>query len=189
MVRYSLFENDKAFLENFSKYSKIYGIVFLIIGAIGIAYPTIISLATSIFYGWLLMLSSIVMAVHTWQTNKRDWLGWLKAFIFLLVAMMIFGNPLTGVAAVGFLFAFYFFMDSFASFALAFELRPVSMWWMSLINGVLSAVLGFILISSWPIGSLYLVGLLVGANLLLDGVSLLSFGMAAKSLEKELAVE
>jgi len=187
MVRYSLFEDDKAMLENFSKYSKIYGIVFLIIGAIGIIYPAVISLATAVFYGWLLFLSSLVMVVHTWQTNKRDWLGWLKAFIFFLVSLMIIFNPLIGVAALGILFAFYFFMDSFASFALALELRPRGMWWIPILNGILSSVLGGILISSWPISSLFMVGILVGVNLFFDGLSLLSLGMAAKTVEKQLS--
>jgi len=185
MVRYSLLD-DKSLLENFSKFSKIYGIVFLIIGAIGIIYPAVISLATAVFYGWLLLLGAVAIAMHTWQTNKKDWLGWLKAFVFLLVGLLIILNPLIGVAALGMLFAVYFFMDSFSSFALAFELKPSSMWWISLLNGLLSAVLGFILISSWPISSIFLVGLLVGVNLLFDGIALLSLGMAAKTVEKEL---
>ena len=186
MVRYSLFENDNSLLENFSKYSKIYGIVFLIIGVIGIIYPVIISLVTAVFYGWLLLLGSIAMAMHTWQTNKKDWLGWLKVFIFLLVSLMIIFNPLLGVAALGIMFAFYFFMDSFSSFALAFELKPSAMWWISLLNGILSAILGFIIIANWPLSSLFLVGLLVGVNLFFDGITLLSLGMTAKTIEKEL---
>jgi uncharacterized membrane protein HdeD (DUF308 family) len=185
MVRYSLFTNDKAMLEKFSKYSKIYGVIFLLIGLAGMFYPALMSVATALFYGWLLMFSAFMIGFHTWQTNKKDWLGWLKAFIFFLVGALIVFYPITGVAALGLLFAVYFLMDAFASFTLAFELRPSSMWWLSLLNGILSAAIGVYFIIGWPFSSLFLVGFLVGISLFFDGILLLSLGKTAKDLEKE----
>ena len=184
MVRYSLFSNDGTLIKNFKKMSMIYGIVFIIIGLLGLIYPVVISVVTAIFYGWLLLFGAIAMALHTWQTNKKDWLGWLKTFVLFLVAMLVIFNPLAGVAALGFMFAFYFFMDAFSSIALAFELRPLTTWWVSLFNGILSAVLGFIIMSNWPLSSLFLVGLLVGVNLFFDGIALLSLGRLAKVIEE-----
>jgi uncharacterized membrane protein HdeD (DUF308 family) len=185
MVRYSLFTNDKEMLEKFSKYSKIYGVIFLLIGLAGMFYPTVMSVATALFYGWLLMFSAFMIGFHTWQTNKKDWLGWLKAFIFFLVGALIVFYPMTGVAALGLLFAVYFLMDAFASFTLAFELRPSSMWWISLLNGILSVAIGIFFIIGWPFSSLFLVGFLVGISLFFDGILLLSLGKTAKELEKE----
>ncbi len=185
MVRYSLFTNDKEMLEKFSKYSTIYGVIFLLIGLAGMFYPTVMSVATALFYGWLLMFSAFMIGFHTWQTNKKDWLGWLKAFIFFLIGALIVFYPITGVAALGLLFAVYFFMDAFASFTLAFELKPSSMWWISLLNGILSVAIGIFFIIGWPFSSLFLVGFLVGVSLFFDGILLLSLGKSAKDLEKE----
>ena len=185
MVRYSLFTNNKEMLEKFSKYSMIYGVIFLLIGLAGMFYPTVMSVATALFYGWLLMFSAFMIGFHTWQTNKKDWLGWLKAFIFFFVGAMIVFYPMTGVAALGILFAVYFFMDAFASFTLAFELKPSSMWWISLLNGILSLAIGIFFIIGWPFSSLFLVGFLVGVSLFFDGILLLSLGKSAKDLEKE----
>jgi uncharacterized membrane protein HdeD (DUF308 family) len=148
-------------------------------------YPTVMSVATALFYGWLLMFSAFMIGFHTWQTNKKDWLGWLKAFIFFLVGALIVFYPMTGVAALGLLFAVYFLMDAFASFTLAFELRPSSMWWISLLNGILSVAIGIFFIIGWPFSSLFLVGFLVGISLFFDGILLLSLGKTAKELEKE----
>jgi len=185
MVRYSLFTNDKEMLEKFSKYSTIYGVIFLLIGLAGMFYPTVMSVATALFYGWLLIFSAFMIGFHTWQTNKKDWLGWLKAFIFFLIGALIVFYPITGVAALGLLFAVYFFMDAFASFTLAFELKPSSMWWISLLNGILSVAIGIFFIIGWPFSSLFLVGFLVGVSLFFDGILLLSLGKSAKDLEKE----
>jgi uncharacterized membrane protein HdeD (DUF308 family) len=84
------------------------------------------------------------------------------------------------VAALGVIFAIYFFMDGFASVALAFNIKPDSRWWIVLLNGILSIALGGYLLVGWPLSSLYLVGLFVGVSLFFDGVVLLSMSKSAK---------
>ncbi len=186
MVSFSVFSNDKELLQKFSKYSKTVGIVFIILGLAGVFYPTIMSLATAVFYGWLMMFSSFLFAFHTYSTNKKDWLGWLKVVVLFVVGILIAINPLPGVAALGILFAMYFFMDAFASSALAFSVKPQQNWWLILLNGILSLVLGIYLLIGWPFSSLFLVGLFVGISLFFDGVILLSMGKTANNIEKEL---
>ncbi len=186
MVRFSVFSNDKELLNKFSKYSTIYGVIFVITGLLGVIWPGIMSLTTAIFYGWLLLFSSIIIGMHTWQTNRSDWLGWLKAFILLLTGAFVIFNPVAGVAALGIILAIYFYMDAFASFSLAFELKPAKWWWVSLLNAVLSIALGTYLVLSWPLGSMFLVGLFVGVSLFFDGLALLAFGKSAKDAEKNL---
>ncbi len=185
MVRYSLLTNNKDLLEKFSKYSKIYGVIFLLIGLAGIVFPYIMSLTTAVIYAWFLLFSAFMIGFHTWQTNKKDWLGWLKTVIFLMVSILMIINPVTAVATLGILFAIYFFMDAFSSSALAFELKPAKMWWVSLLNGLLSLIIGIYFIIGWPISSMFLVGFLVGISLFFDGIALLTLGSAAKTLEKE----
>ncbi len=186
MVRYSLFLNDKELLEKFRKSSKLFGILFIILGLAGILFPYIMSLTTAMVFAWLLLFSAFFMGYHTWQTNRKDWLGWLKTMIYLIVGVLMLINPLSAVGALGILFAIYFFMDAFASIALAFELKPEKMWWLSLVNGLLSIVIGFYFVVGWPISSMFLVGFLVGISLFFDGVVLLSLSSTAKDLEKEL---
>jgi len=186
MVSFKIFSNNKELLQKFSKYSKIIGIIFLIIGLVGIFYPVVISLATAIFYGWLLLFSSIMMAFHTYQTDKKDWLGWLKVVILFIIGVLVVINPLPGVAAIGMLLVIYFFMDAFASVALAFGVKPEKNWWLIFLNGFLSLFLGIYLLMGWPLSSLYLVGIFVGVSLFFDGIVLLTMGKVANNIEKEL---
>jgi len=185
MVRYSLLIDNKALLEKFGRSSKIYGMIFILLGLVGIVFPYIMSLTTALVYAWLLIVSAFMIGLHTWQTNKKDWLGWLKTIIFLLVGILMVINPLTAIGALGILFAMYFFMDAFASSALAFELKPEKMWWLSLLNGIFSLIIGIYFIIGWPISSMLLVGFLVGISLFFDGIVLLSLGSVAKRLGEE----
>ena len=182
MVGYQNFLKDKEFLERFEKNSKIAGVIFFILGIFGIFFPAIMSLTTAYFVSFLFIFSSILIGVHTYNTNKKDWLGWLKAFIYIVTGILIIIYPLPGVAALGIILAIYFFMDGFASFALSSQLKGQKYWWVILLNGILSIVIGVIFLISWPFGSLFLVGLFVGISLFFDGVVLLTMGSEVKKL-------
>ncbi len=172
------------FLQKFAKNSKIAGIIFILLGLVGIVFPTFMSLTSAIFFGWILLFSGFMAGYFTYNTNKSDWLGWLKAFILVAFGALTIVNPLPGVAALGLLFAMYFMMDAFASFALAFSSKGMQGWWIILLNGIISAVLSILFILDWPFGSLFYVGLFVGISLFFDGVMLLTMSSAIKKMEE-----
>ncbi|WP_457607898.1 HdeD family acid-resistance protein [Nitratifractor sp.] len=182
MLDYRLFNNNPELLEKFTKYTKIYGVIFIILGLVGIFYPGLMSLTTVIFLGWLLLFSGFFAGIHTWQFNRKDWFGWFKALIFVVTGALIIVHPLPGILALGILFAIYFFLDAFANGAYAFQMRPAPYWWVALLNGVLSLAIGifFLMAIGNPVQTIWLVGILVGISLFFDGVMLLSMASAAK---------
>ena len=182
MVNYNVFKENKEMLQKFSKYSKAYGVIFMLLGLVGIFFPEIMSLTTVLFLGWILLFSGILAAIHTWQTVKTDWLGWLKATVLFVSGILILFNPLPGVLALGIIFAAYFFVDAVANTIYAFKIKPDSTWWIALLNGVLSLAIGIFFVEAIgnPLKTIWLVGLLVGISLFFDGVMLLSMASSAK---------
>ena len=173
MWQYPLDEN---LFEKFSKYSKIAGVIFILLGLAGIFFPVMMTMATVAFVAWLMLFSGIMAAFFTYKSDKSDYLGWLKSFALIVVALLMIFYPMTGVGTVGLLLSIYFFMDAFASFSLAMSMRPARGWIWWLINSVFSIVIGFLFIAGWPFSSLVLIGLLVGFSLFFDGIVLLVTG-------------
>ncbi len=175
MLDFTLLEPSPQMLQKFNKHSKIYGITFLILGLLGIFFPILMSISSAIFFGWLLLFSGFLVATHTWQINKRDWLGWLKTILFSVTGAMIIINPLPGIIALGIIFAIYFIVDAFSNITLAFKIRPAKNWWIALLNGILSSGLAIIFLSAikYPLQTIWLVGIMVGISLFFDGVMLL----------------
>jgi uncharacterized membrane protein HdeD (DUF308 family) len=181
MTNYKIFIDDTDLLRRFIKYSRIYGAVFMILGAVGMIFPALLSAGTAILMGWLLLIAGMLSGVQTWQFNRREWYGWLKTAIYLLTGFFIILNPLPGIIALGMLFALYFLIDGAAGIALALMAKPEPFWWIALINGVLSAVIGvyFFLAIADPLKMVWLVGIFVGINLFFNGVMLWSISRAA----------
>ena len=181
MLQLPNFDNTQVdFLEKFSKKSKTAGIIFILLGLVGIVFPLFMSITSAIFFGWILLFSGFFAGYHTYTLNKSDVFGWLKAFILILFGGLTIINPLPGVATLGILFSVYFAMDAFGSIALALSLKGNSGWWITLLNGFISAILAFLFIKDWPFGSLYYVGLFIGISLFFDGIMMLSLSSMAK---------
>jgi uncharacterized membrane protein HdeD (DUF308 family) len=175
---------NKNIIDNVKKYSKISGILFIILGLVGIIFPMFMSLTTVAFVSYLMLFAGLFAGWFTWTTDKKDWTGWLKSFILILVSLYMILYPLQGVAAVGLLFAIYFFVDAFSSFGIAFSLKGQKHWILWLFNAITSLIIAVIFTVGWPFSSLYLIGILVGISLLFDGIALLSGSMLLNKVEK-----
>ena len=176
---------NKNLVDNFKKYAKISGALFIILGVAGIIFPTFMSFTTLAFVSYLMLFAGISAGWLTWKSNKNAWAGWLKSFLLVMVALFMLFYPMQGIAALGLLFAIYFFTDAFAGFGLAFSLKPQNVWWLWLINAITSLALGVIFVVGWPFSSLFMVGLLVGISLLFDGIALLSGGVFLDEIDKK----
>jgi len=179
MWKYPLEEH---LFDTFQKYTKIAGIVFVILGLVGIIYPAFMTLATVTFISWLMLFAGLMAGYFTYLTDKSDTMGWLKSFVLIAISLFMIFYPMSGVGTVGLLLAIYFFMDSFAGFSLALSMRPAKGWLWWFINAVFSMLIGILFIVGWPFTSLYLIGLLVGFSLFIDGLSLLFIGKIFKKM-------
>jgi len=175
---------DESLFDKFSKYSKIAGVIFILLGVIGIIYPVFMTLATVTFVAWLMMFGGFMAGYFTYISDKSDFLGWLKSFVLIGIGALMIFYPMTGVGTVGLLLSIYFFMDAFASFSLAMNMRPTNGWIWWFINAILSLLIGVLFIVGWPFTSTYLIGLLVGFSLFFDGFALLITGSIFKKMNK-----
>ncbi len=177
--------DDKTLLKQFGKYATTAGIIFLLLGVLGIFFPGIMSIAVVFFVGWIMVLAGLLAGYFTYMTDRGEWLGWLKAFILLVTGLLLVLYPMPGIAAIGLLLALYLLMDAFGSAAIGFSVKPMKGWWLWIVNALLSLVLAIIFIVGWPFSSLWLVGLFIGISLFFDGAVLISMGRVFKELDED----
>ncbi len=171
---------DKNKLKEFSTLSIITGIIMLIAGVLAIAKPVAGSVAAVIFLGALFIASSLVQGWMTLKAHNTSAGAWFKVIILLITGILLLRWPGSGIAALAILFAAYFFVDSFASFQMALDLKPLKGWWLAVLNGVLSFILGIVMIIGWPVTAPFTVGIIVGVSFLMDGFVLIYLGWIAK---------
>ncbi len=178
-------KNSANLLPNFGKISLIAGILLIILGVTGIVLPELMSLETSIFLASLFVVGSIFWLIHSFKSRSKEWSEWLKPILLLISGGLMLLYPMTGVATVGLLLAFYLLLDAYSSFLLAYSIRPKKGWGWMVFNGVMSLVLATLFLIGWPVSSLWLVGLYVSISLFFDGWALLTIAWMQHKLEKD----
>jgi uncharacterized membrane protein HdeD (DUF308 family) len=164
---------DDEVLKKFKKYSKIGGVIFIILGLIGILFPSFITFSMVLFLAYLMLFAGLSSAWITWVSNRSDWIGWLKSLVFVGMSLFMLFYPLEGVATLGLLFSIYFFMDAFTGFSLAFSASGKKHRWLWGLNALGSLILGVVVLLGFPFTTVWLIGFLIGIGLLLDGIALL----------------
>jgi uncharacterized membrane protein HdeD (DUF308 family) len=171
---------DKEKLKEFSTMSIITGILTLLAGIFSIINPLAGSVAFVIFLGAMFISSSIIQGYITFKAHQKSFGAWFKVFLLFVTGVLLLVWPGSGIAAVAILFAAYFFMDAFASFGMALDLRPLKGWGLAAFNGLLSLLLGIVMLVGWPFNAPFTVGVIVGISFLMDGLVLIYLGWISK---------
>ena len=171
-----IIDAEDGLIKKLGKYAKIAGVVFMLLGLIGIIFPQFMTIATVTFVSWLMLFAGLLAGYFTYITDKSDAMGWLKSFILIGIALFMLFYPISGAGTIGLLLSIYFFMDGFASFSIALSNKgnKGSLLWFA--NAFFSILIAIIFIVGWPFSSMYLIGLLVGFSLFADGFVLLMGG-------------
>jgi uncharacterized membrane protein HdeD (DUF308 family) len=158
------------------------GILMIILGVIAMAAPVVATIAVQIMLGWLLVISGIAEGIHAFMA--KGWRGFLlellSAVLYLGVGILLLVAPLQGALALTMVLAAFLLVEGIFKIITAFRVRDHRGWGWLLASGIVSVVLGVLIWAQWPASGLWVIGLLVGIQLLFTGWSLVMLALAAR---------
>lgn len=162
------------------------GILFIILGMIGVAGQILFSLVSVNVLGIFLFAGGVLQAVHAFKST-----GWksvsvqlIFAILYIAAAIYVWAFPIPALEAITLWLAAIFFVTGFLRLISAFQHRHFAQWFWLALSAVISILMGVLIMNNFPAASLWLPGLLIAIELLLQGWSLLFMGLAARSLTK-----
>jgi uncharacterized membrane protein HdeD (DUF308 family) len=103
-------------------------------------------------------------------------LGLLVGLLYLATGVVLWVNPIGGVVALTVFLAAVLVVDGVFRSILAFQIRPRPGWIWLLIGGIIGIILGVMIWQQLPSSAVWVLGLLLGINLVLSGVTFLMLG-------------
>jgi len=162
----------------------IEGIILLVLGVLAIAVPQIATLAVEILIGWLFLVSGIVGAITTFwmRTAPGFWWSLLSAILGIGAGIVLLVSPATGVVSLTLILVAFFIIEGVASimFALDHKRELSGRWGWMLVSGIIDLVLAAAVFVMLPGAAGWVIGLLVGINLVFGGVALIGMALHAK---------
>ena len=144
------------------------GLVLLGIAAvIRSVKATVISMA---FFGWLLLIAAGIEIVQAFLVGK--WAGFflhlLAAILFGVTGALFVNRPVISAEIATFFMAMFFLMYGLFQLISSLVLHLPGWGWHAL-NGIITFVLGVLVLVQWPVSGLWAIGLFIGIDLIFFG--------------------
>jgi uncharacterized membrane protein HdeD (DUF308 family) len=137
--------------------------LLVVTGIFAALFPVVSSAAAVVTFGWLMVLTGLIQCLGLISARHAPnfWLQFTSALLAVLLGVLLLRNLGEGLLLLSLLMVVFL------------------MIWM-LISGCLSIALSLILLASMPVAALWLVGLILGINLIAIGLSLGALAWAVR---------
>ncbi len=115
----------------------------------------------------------------------QKWSGFfidlLTGILYVVVGFMLIRSPGETATALTLLIAMFLLFGGIFRVAVAIATRYHNWGWL-LLHGIVDVLLGVLIWKQWPLSGLWVIGLFVGIDMLLNGWTLVMLGLAARRL-------
>ncbi len=161
----------------------IEGVLLVILGAAAIVVPGWATLTVTIFLGWLFLFSGIFGLITSFWLREAPGFWWslLSAVLGIVVGALLIGWPISGAVSLTLVLIAYFVMEGIFCIMFGLEHKRLlsGRWGWLVLNGVIDLVLAGIVIYGFPGTAVWVLGLLVGIDLVFGGSALIALALAA----------
>ncbi len=150
--------------------------LMIVAGLAAILLPHIATLAAGIFLGWALVVVGMLGLFASFSRRGAPgnvWV-WISVLLALAAGVIILAFPTQAIVSLTFILAIFFVFEGASRLAFAFQIRHTGGWGWVAVSGLLGIVLGIVIVAALPKTSTWVLGLLVGINLLMYGIGLLA---------------
>jgi uncharacterized membrane protein HdeD (DUF308 family) len=161
------------------------GLLLLALGIVAVIVPPLATLAVTILFGWLFLISGVMGLVTSFWMRAAPGFWWslISAALGVLIGGMLLARPVTGAVSLTLLLIAFFAVEGIVSimFALDHKRELSGQWGWMLVSGVVDLVLAVIILAGLPGTSAWALGLLVGINMVFGGMALIAMALHAKN--------
>jgi uncharacterized membrane protein HdeD (DUF308 family) len=158
------------------------GAIMLLAGIVVLGDVVTATLFSVFFIGWAAIVVGAFELIHAFWT--KGWGGFIWQIIlgvlYIASGIILINQPVAGVLILTWLLGIFFIASGAVRVFVS-----VSNWadsgWMLLISGIFSILAGFVILSGWPMTGLWVIGFLLGIDLILHGIGWLAFSWSGNS--------
>lgn len=160
-------------LKRSSRTSVVLSVLLIAFGVLAIALPMATSIGVAVLVGWVVVVDGIVQLIHAFQSKGVGPIVWklLVGVLYVGFGAYLVARPVLATAGLTLVLGIFLVAEGVTDVVAYFLSRKSgSSLWM-LADGVITLVLGGMIWNRWPLGSLWIIGTLVGVSMVMSGVA------------------
>src|SRR5215467_12144487 len=159
------------------------GVIYVIAGIIALGSVVMATVASVFVVGIMMLIAGVAEVINAFQVKTWGrFLFWLLLGVLYIVAgFTTFENPLLAAALLTLILGIALVVSGIMRIILAFSVQAGMPWIWIAASGVITLLLGLIILAHWPVSSLYVLGLFLGIDLVIAGVGWIGLGLGLRS--------
>jgi len=161
----------------------VFGIALLLLGVAAVARSITATVASMLFFGWLLLLASGIEIAQAILVGQ--WAGFfhhlLAAILFGVAGFLLVTRPLISAETLTVFMAMFFLISGLYQLVASIALGLPGWGWQAA-DGVITVILGALVLAQWPVSGLWAIGLLLGVDLIFYGVSWIALALTLRTM-------
>jgi aquaporin Z len=159
-----------------------FGALLALAGFVALGSVVGSTIATVFVVGVAMIVSGLAeiayaIAVRSW---KKFFLWALIGLLYVVGGVAVVQNPLLAASFLTLILGAGLFASGLVRTFLAFQLPKTAPWVLVALSGVVTLVLGGVIVAHWPVSSLWVLGTFLGVDLIFAGASWVGFGFSLK---------
>jgi uncharacterized membrane protein HdeD (DUF308 family) len=158
------------------------GIALIIGGAFVLGDVVFASVISAVFIAWALVIVGAFQVVHAF--SAVGWKGFvldlLIGALYIVAGYFLLANPLAATLKLTLLLGIIWIVSGLFRIVLAGVLWRQAGWSL-LISGIIGALAGGIILAEWPSSGLWVLGLVLGVDLIVHGFAWIAYSFSIPS--------
>jgi uncharacterized membrane protein HdeD (DUF308 family) len=158
------------------------GAVYVLAGLVALGSVVFATVVTVFIVGVMMLVAGVAEVINAFQIKTwGKFLLWLLlGALYIVAGFVTFENPLLAAAMLTLLLGFSLIASGIMRIALGFSMMEGTPWIWAVASGVITFLLGLVIVAHWPVSGLYILGLFLGIDLIFAGASWIGIGLGLK---------
>jgi uncharacterized membrane protein HdeD (DUF308 family) len=166
----------------------VQGVLMIVLGVLAVAAPAFATLTVDIYVGWLFLISGVLGLIAMFSARNVPGFLWtlVTALLSIVVGGALLWKPVEGALSLTIVLTAFFIVEGVFQAAAALIYRDAipSTWGWLLVSGLADLALAAIIVAGWPGTAAWVLGLLVGVNLLTTGWAVVMVALGARDIAR-----
>ena len=158
------------------------GVVYLIAGFIALGSVAMATVASVLIVGVMMIIAGVAEVISAFQIKSwGKFLLWvLLGLLYVVAGFVTFQNPLLAAVLLTLILGASLVVSGIMRIVLAFSMKRETPWVWVAVSGVITLLLGLLILMRWPVSSLYILGLFLGIDLIMAGAGWIGLGFGLR---------
>jgi len=159
------------------------GVVYLVAGLVALGSVVAATAASILVVGAMMFVSGVFEVINAFQVKTwgRFFLWLLLGILYIVAGFIAWDNPFLTAVWLTLLLGAALVASGIMRVFLAFGMKQGTPWVWVAVSGLVTLVLGVIILAHWPVSAVYTLGIFLGIDLVIAGASWLGIGLSLRN--------